>query len=253
MLKKMHPKKLIGIAFEVMIVAVVAVFFAINSFRFWEWTFPPEQWYLAYLGFGLTGGAAVGYLFVFLWRAETSLRKTTALIMMLVCIVGELITAGFGIQVEIWKRAGYTLTQSDFDFMTLIVQGLGFVHAIAVIVYYVGDQIAAMFGDEDGDGIPNYRDRDYKPNKSSNNRPQNAPQRAQKPQNAPQQQQASQHTLSDFLRVTGLTREQAQAQYADRNAFMDFASGQFDYISGGNMKRIHGELMNGNFQKAGQR
>ena len=246
MLKKMHPKKLIGIAFEVMIVAVVAAFFAINSFRFWEWTFPPEQWYLAYLGFGLTGGAAIGYLFVFLWRAETSLRKTTALIMMLVCIVGELITAGFGIQVEIWKRAGYTLTQSDFDFMTLIVQGLGFVHAIAVIVYYVGDQIAAMFGDEDGDGIPNYRDRDYKPNKGSNNQPRTQARPVTVP-NTPQ------HSLDDFLRVSGLTREQARAQYADRDEFMNFASGQFDYISGGNMKRIHGELMNGNFQKAGQR
>ena len=235
MLRKMHPKKLIGVAFEVLIVAVVAIFFAINSFRFWEWTFPTEQWYLAYLGFGLTGGAAIGYLVVFLWRADSSLRKTTALIMMLVCIVGELVTAGFGIQVEIWKRAGYALTQSDFDFMTLVVQALGFVHALAVIVYYVGDNIAEMFGDADGDGIPNYRDRDYKPNTRSSNQstsPQNAnrmPQDARGSENRPRpssnghkpaQQEIRdyrQYDLAAFLQAVHMNKDAFSGWMADRD------------------------------------
>ena len=234
-LTKKGPKEIIGMGFEALIAVVVAAFLGLNSFRFWEWTFPPAQWYFAYLGFGLTGGAAIGYLVVFMWRADSSLRKTIALVMLLVCIVGELLTAGFGIQVEVWKKAGYSLTQEDFNFMTMIVQVLGFIHAIAILAYYAGDEIDEMFRDADRDGIPNYRDKDYKKNKVSNN---------QKP--APvynQNTQQPQHTLDEFLSVTGMTREQARARYADRDAFMNFASGQFDYISGGNMRRIHGELM----------
>lgn len=242
-LTRLNPKELIGIGFEVLIGVVVAAFFAFHSFRFWEWTSPIDQWYMAYLGFGLTGGAAIGYLVVFLWRAKTNLRKTIALIMMLVCVIGELLTAGFGIQVETWQKAGYILTQENFSFMTLIVQVLGFIHAIALIVYIAGDQVAEMFGDEDGDGVRNYKDPDYKgkQNKGSN-KPANA---HQKPQGASNQQNVPQHSLDEFLRVTGLTRQQAQAKYADRDAFMSFASGQFEYVSGGNMRRMHGELMNG--------
>ena len=235
-LTKLHPKELIGVGFEALIAVVVAAFLALNSFRFWEWTFPPEQWYFAYLGFGLTGGAAIGYLVIFLWRAHTSLRQTISLVMLIICIIGELLTAGFGIQVEIWKKAGYVLTQDNFNFMTMVVQILGFIHSVAILAYYAGDRIAEMFGDDDRDGIPNYRDKDYK--KGSNQRPAYA-------KDTPQQQQAPQHTLDEFLKVTGMTKEQARAKYADRDAFMSFASGQFDYVSGGNMKRMHGELMNG--------
>lgn len=265
-LSKLNPKALIGIAFEFLIAVVVVAYLGLNSFRFWEWTFPPNQWYFAWLGFGLTGGAAIGYLVIFLWRAKTGLRKTIALVMLLVCVVGELATAGFGIQVEVWKRAGYTLTQEDFDVMTLVVQLLGFVHAIAILAYYAGDQIAEMFGDEDGDGTPNYRDNDYKSNKRSENRPQQ--QQAYSPpkstgNNAPNQGQGTQYTLPAFLSASGMNTEQAFGEFLDETETFTMAwkvlrdgSSQDGYkqppgITHSNFNDLAGKVRaNGNFTNA---
>jgi len=74
--------------------------------------------------------------------------------------------------------------------------------------------------------------------------------------NQPKQQPASNHSLGDFLRVTSMTGEQARAQFPDREKFKTFASEKFDYISNGNMDRIHTELMgqgNGVNPPVGQR
>lgn len=177
-MKGLKPKKLLANAMKWGLIGVVAAFTALLSYGFWQWTFPPERWYFALLGFGLTGGGTVVYLAMLMWDENTSLRNTIALVMLVVSIVGEIVTAGYGIKIESWTRAGITPTQQDYDFMQVAVQGLLLFHFMAIIVYFAGDRIAELFRDEDGDGIPNYRDRDYKPNKSSNNHarvPQDAP------------------------------------------------------------------------------
>ena len=155
-------KKILGAGVEILLAIVVIAFLGLKSLDFFTFTTPSDQWYYAYLGFGLTGGGVIGYLIIFMYRANTDLKKSVAIIMLLVCIIGELVTAGFGLQVNAWEKQGYTLQQSDFDAMVFSVQLLGFAHAIALIVFVAGDRIGEAFKDHDGDGIPNWKDPDYK-------------------------------------------------------------------------------------------
>ena len=233
----MKAKKFFSSALKFVLIGVVGAFLALHSINLFRFVFPVDQQYLAWLGFGLTGLGAIAYLTMFLWEGATVLQRSVSLGMAFVCSIGEVLAAIFGMQIESWRKAGFALTESDFQTMLMVVGLLSIAHFFALITYFAGDQIGELLGDEDRDGIPNYRDKDYKgnQNKSSNNQP--------RPKNQPSQN--PQHSLDEFLRVTGLTRQQAQAQYADRDAFMNFASGQFEYISGGNMRRMHGELMNG--------
>jgi hypothetical protein len=145
-----------------MLAFVVIAFMGLQSLNFFTFVFPPEQWYYAYLGFGLTSLAVLAYLFIFLFDADTPLRKTIGITMMIVSLLGEVMTAGYGIELEAQVKTGLTLAQSDYDFMVMIVKLLGFAHGIALIAYFAGDKIAEAFGDEDGDGVPNVIDPDYK-------------------------------------------------------------------------------------------
>lgn len=160
MKNKTTVKKYIGAGIKFLAATVVFIFLGLRSLDFFTFTTPAEQWYLAYLGWGLTGGGVIAYLLVFLWDADTELKKTIAIIMLGVCVIGELVTAGFGLKIDAWKNSGYQMTASDFQAMVLAVQLLGFAHAAALIGYIAGDPIAKAFSDDDGDGIPNILDKD---------------------------------------------------------------------------------------------
>lgn len=156
------PKKIIGAIVKIVLAAVVLVYLGLHTINFFMFTFPPEQWYLSWLGFGLTGGGLMGYLIVFLWDADTQLKKTTALLMVVVCGIGEVLAAGFGMTIEAWIKNGWTMTEQDFNMMLLAIRVLSFAHFIALVVYVAGDKIGEMFGDHDGDGVINLVDPDYK-------------------------------------------------------------------------------------------
>ena len=158
----MKVKKYIGAGIKIIIAVVVFAFLGLKSLDFFTFTTPADQWFYAYLGFGLTGGGVIAYLIVFMWDADTDLKKTVAIVMLVVCVFGELATAGFGLQIDAWEKIGYQMTETDFDAMVMAVQILGFAHAAALIVYVAGDAIGKAFGDEDGDGTPNFLDADYK-------------------------------------------------------------------------------------------
>jgi len=164
-------KKIIGNLLKFVLVVIVVAFLGSESLNFFEFVFPEEQWYMAYTGFGLTIAALFVYLYLFLYDRGTKLQKTVALIMMLVGVLGELTTAGFGMQIEAWRKGGYMMTESDFNFMVLAVRLLMFAHAIAIIAYLAGDRIIEAFRDDDNDGIPNAFDRDYKADKPNRNPP----------------------------------------------------------------------------------
>jgi hypothetical protein len=156
--KDLNVKKYIGAFFKFVIAAVVMAFLGLKSLDFFYFVTPADQFYYAYLGFGLTGGGVIAYLVIFLWDAETALKKTIAISMLAFCVIGELATAGFGLQINAWKSGGFHLTDSDFNSMILVIQLLGFVHAAALIGYVAGDQIMWAFQDDDGDHIPNELD-----------------------------------------------------------------------------------------------
>jgi len=165
-MKRMTPRKFVGAGAKIILAGVVLAFLGLQSINFFTFTFPPEQWFYAYLGFGLTSGGVIGYLVIFKNDADTHLKKTIAVVMLGVCVVGEILTAGFGMQVEALGKAGYSMTASDFKFMIMAVQALGLLHGLALLFYYAGDQIIELFQDDDKDGIPNAIDRDWKPRKA---------------------------------------------------------------------------------------
>lgn len=196
-MKRMNVKQLMGAAAEWLIIIVVAAFLAMQSIEFWKFVTPAERPLFAWLGFGLTGGGMVAYLAIIMWRADTQLKKFVAVGMLAVCTIGELATAGFGIQIEGWRNAGFAFTETEFSTMTTVIQVLALLHAAAMIAFIAGDKLAEVFGDEDGDGVPNYRDRDY--------------QRHNIPQNRPSQPQAR----------PGATQGHRATSYASDTAKMD--------------------------------
>jgi hypothetical protein len=157
-MKNASPKKLIGALIKVVIGAIVLTYLGLHTINFFNYTFPPDQQYLSWLGFGLTGGGLIGYLVIFLWDADTQLKKVVALLMTIICGIGEVLAAGFGMTIEAWTRQGWTMTQQDFDTMLLAIRALAFAHFVALIVYMAGDKITSLFGDDDGDGIINLLD-----------------------------------------------------------------------------------------------
>ena len=154
----MNAKKLIGNLAKFVITLVVLAYLALHTVNFFKFTFPADQFYYAYLGFGLTGLGAIGYLIVFLWDADTTIKKTIALIMVVVCGIGEVMAAGFGMQIEAWVKNGWQMTEADFQSMLFVIEGLAFLHLIALILYVASDKIREMFSDADHDGIPDWRD-----------------------------------------------------------------------------------------------
>lgn len=161
-MKKMSMKNWISLLLKITLAAVVAIFLGSESLIFFGFVFPAEKWYLAYTGLGLTMGTAFVYLWLLLKDADSSLKRVIALIMVVIGIVGELATAGFGMQVEAWAKIGYTMNTEDIDLMILVIRGLMLVQGLALLAYFAGDAVVEMFRDEDGDGIPNALDRDYK-------------------------------------------------------------------------------------------
>lgn len=158
----MKAKKFLASAFKFLILTIVAAFLALHSINLFKFVFPAEQEYYAWLGFGLTGLGAVGYLVMFMWEGGTTLQKSVSLAMMVVCAIGEVLAAIFGMMIEGWQKAGFTLTENDFQSMLLVIGILSIAHFLALITYFAGDKIAELFGDHDGDGIPNVVDPDYK-------------------------------------------------------------------------------------------
>ena len=151
---KRQIKKLFGGGIKIGIGGVVAAFLGMHSLNFFQFTFPADQVFFAWLGFGLTGGAAIGYLILFIVDADTPIKIVVSFSVMVVSVLGELATAFYGIQIETWKKIGFTLTETDYKNMLFVVLLLGLVHAIALILYTAGDKALWMFGDADKDGIP---------------------------------------------------------------------------------------------------
>ena len=164
-------KKWFAMGIKVMLSGMIFIFLANSTIKFFDFIVPTDAGELAiykYLGIGLTGGGMLGYLGLFLWDEGTKLKKTIALVMMMICLVGELFTAGFGMQVSEWKRAGVAFDQVTVNYMLLAVQVLALAHGLALIGYFAGEEIAIAWGDHDADGVPNIIDPYYKRAKAAN-------------------------------------------------------------------------------------
>jgi hypothetical protein len=159
---KMSVKQWIGMFLKIGLAVIVLSFEITLSLEFFTFVYPPEKWYMAYLGLGLTSGAMLVYMYLFAFDTKSNLQKVLSLLMMVASIFAAIITAGFGMQVEAWNKAGFVMAQSDIDFMILAIRLLLFVHGIVLALYFTGDKIVTALGDDDGDGIPNFVDKDYK-------------------------------------------------------------------------------------------
>ena len=160
--KKNDVKRMLAGVVKIVLAFVVMAFLGLKSYDFFLFTTPADESYYALLGFGLTGGGLIAYLYLFKYDANTPIQRTVSIIMLVICGLGEIATAGFGMQVEAWKSAGYELNAESFRAMVWVVQILGLAHAVALIAWFAGDSLTKALSDDDGDGIPNAFDKDYK-------------------------------------------------------------------------------------------
>jgi hypothetical protein len=161
-MKEMSAAKWFGLFLKIVLAGVVAVFVGSESLAFFNFIFPADKFYLAYTGFGLTMGAFLVYLYLLLKDAETALQRVIALLMMVVGLVGELATAGFGMLIEGWTKLGWQPAQSEYEFMILVIRIAVGIHGVSLVMYWFGDTIIELMGDHDNDGTPNFADPDYK-------------------------------------------------------------------------------------------
>ena len=268
-LNNMTVKKWIALILKVVLALVVAIFAGSESLNFFNFIFPPEQWYLSYTGFGITMGSMFVYLYLLLNDAKTSLQRTVAFIMMLVGLAGELAAAGFGMQIEGWKKLGYQMTSENYDFMILAVRIAMVAHGLALMTYWAGDQIIELLKDDDKDGTPNYRDSDYKrPSAPQHQQARDGGESQPKPrpnQPSPSGGQTA-FDMPQFLAASGITTEHAFGTFLDETetfgkawqVLRDRQSAEGYMlpigISHKNFNELAGKVRaNGNFQTAGQR
>lgn len=158
----MKAKKMIAQVLKAVLVLTVVLFLGMRSYEFFLFATPESESVYAILGFGLTGGGFIMYLVLLMWEADTTIKRVVCLLMLVVCGLGEAITAFYGMQINIWQKAGFVIDQEAFRSMLVVVSVLGLIHAGALLAYFAGDKIKEILGDEDGDGIPNFRDSDYR-------------------------------------------------------------------------------------------
>src|SRR5690242_15386432 len=152
-MKDMTIAKIVGVGLKIALGVTVAIMAGSESLNFFNYIFPADQWYLAYTCFGLTMGAMVVYLYLLIKDAETPLQKTVALLMTFVGILGELASAGFGMQIEGFKKAGWQLSPSDYDFMILVIRIAILIHGVCLILYSFGDRIFEIIEEASGKDI----------------------------------------------------------------------------------------------------
>lgn len=153
-------KDIFGIAVEISMAVVVFWFMWSQSLEFFNFVFPAEKWYLAWLGLGLTGGGLLGYFIILKrGRANTPAKRFIVLTMLGVCLVGELFAAGFGMTVEAYKKSGVAPNPEFIELMVNVVRGLGLFHGLALIGFFGWDDIAAAWNDKNANGIPDWQER----------------------------------------------------------------------------------------------
>ena len=245
----------------------VMIFLGSHSLNFFQFTFTAADAIYSWLGLLLTSLGAVFWLGVFLWNADTTLRKAIALIMMVVSLAGEMITAVFDMQNAAVYASGFQFLPEEIKTMTEVIGYLGAFTGLMLIAYAAGDRIVEEFGDADGDGVPNYKDNDYKGKSNRpNNPPQNPPKPRQEAPRAPQQQQGTVYSLPAFLSASGINSEHAFGAFLDETETFGKAwqvlrdrESSDGYtlpmgISHKNFNELAGKVRaNGNFQTAGQR
>lgn len=152
-------KKGIAILSFVVLSLTVAIFLGQHSIEFFTSTFSDNNSAYGVFGYMLTGGGFFLWLPIFLWYSKTQIERAVSLVMMVVCLGGELATAIFNMYAKTMTETGFSLTQSDIKMMYMIVGVLAVAHAVSLLIKVAGAQIAQAFKDDDNDGTPNIFDR----------------------------------------------------------------------------------------------
>jgi hypothetical protein len=137
------------------------------------------------------------------------------------------------------------LTELEVDEMMMLAEDKAYIEAVERGMLSAADAKAARKAGKTLGQLESERGQDLNGDGRIENTRSMPASTHQKPQDGHNNQPAPQHSLDEFLRVSGMSHDQARAKFADQQAFMGFASGKFDYISNGNMRRMYGELMNG--------
>lgn len=138
--------RLLGSLCKLAVALVVLAFMGVQSIDFFQFVFRSDQQWMAWLGFGLTGGGLIAYLLYLRFAAESEMDKMISVVMIFVCAIGELAAAGFGMQVAAWQQAGFVITEEVLLAMINGIRVLAFIHAVALIFSFAGDRVLEVLG-----------------------------------------------------------------------------------------------------------
>lgn len=120
---------------------------AMRSLDFITSTLPPEQQLTGYLALAATSGGMIGWLLVFLYKAEGVGQKTTAALMVVIDLLGEIALFTFDTLYQT-GQAGMTtaLTASEVRTVVLGLSGLIGLNILATVAFHLvePDNIKAM-------------------------------------------------------------------------------------------------------------
>ena len=187
-MKKSKLGKFFGHVALLAITVGVMLFLGKHSLNFFTISFTGEDELYAWLGLLLTSGGVVIWLIIFIFLADTTIKQGVSIIMMIVAALGEFATAGFDMYMNTMQLAdGFQFAPEEIRMMATGVAFLGLLTGLALIAYVAGDTIVAAFADDDGDGVPNFLDKDGKKQKPQQFQPRPVPMSAdtEKPKENP--------------------------------------------------------------------
>ena len=134
-------KKYLSYLSVFVLVGTVAIFLGQHSIEFFTSTFSAENSSMGVLGYMLTGGGFFLWLMIFLWNSKTKLEKTTAFVMMVVSLLGELGTAIFNMYMHTVADAGIQLTEADVKGIYLHIGVLAVAHSLSLMIKFAGEEV----------------------------------------------------------------------------------------------------------------
>lgn len=138
----------------------VLLFLGKHSLNFFTLTFRGGDELFAWVGLLLTSVGAISWMIVFKWLAETNIQRLTALLMTVVALLGEFVTASFDIYINGLQVENFQFTPDEIRMMSYVVALLGLLAGIALAAYFVGDDVIKSFQDKDKNGIPDILEAD---------------------------------------------------------------------------------------------
>lgn len=132
----------LGLFAKIVLAVAMLLYLGLHSFNFFMFTFKGDQWIFAILGLFTTSIGFILWLVVYLYAAEDGLEKAVSIVMLFVSLLGEFVTAGFDMYMNITGNlAGATWSAVELRNMSYAIAGLALANGLALVAGIAGQQI----------------------------------------------------------------------------------------------------------------